>query len=177
LRKLRRSQRTSLADNSHTLGRSTSGDNVRMQSINEPPTYATIRSTCVGLFDPTASTSMGGDEGLASATLPHISSEENASGDRQDCSTPQSVGNIPSNPEPRSTEHPTANKETCVLLLPGLEHRLNSTVAVDQLGSVGSDGTRLWEVSDHVWPMMPAEIPRYKNNRIMCISCLSHCSC
>jgi hypothetical protein len=37
---------------------------------------------------------------------------------------------------------------------------------IPHMGSMGSRGS-LWEISDYIWPMIPIQVPRYKNNRIM----------
>ena len=37
---------------------------------------------------------------------------------------------------------------------------------ISRLGSIGSRGS-LWEISEYIWPMIPTQVPRYKNNRIM----------
>lgn len=144
-----------VAQESHSVDLSSSGINAEMlptatAQTGDPvtlsilPAHPALRSS--------SSTSSGNHHGhgrsedISSLHFSHASSSS------------ETLNNIPMHPilvEDRS--HSDANPAIPVV------HTSN---IISRLGSIGSRGS-LWEISEYIWPMMPAEVPRYKNNRIM----------
>jgi hypothetical protein len=73
-------------------------------------------------------------------------------------SSSETLNNIPMHPipvEPRSL----SDVDPAIPLA-------DTSNIIPQLGSIGSRGS-FWEISEYIWPMIPTQVPRYKNNRIM----------
>jgi hypothetical protein len=134
---------------------SSSGTNPQILSIASTETTEILSTPAYPLLPSSSSGSSDNDDGHRMSEAKDIFSPSRTS---QTSTSSETLNNIPMQPLPvEARSHSDAEPAVPVVY---------ASNNISRLGPIGSCGS-LWEISEHIWPMMPAEIPRYKNNRIM----------